>query len=750
MEIRDKSNLNLDTINSVNKNNNNKLNKEYILSSINQCLTIIRDNEDIKIIIHFILTEILEICGSKMGFVNLLKYNQHGSPFFRNISFIGKEMDKFINFYQKHINNTEYIDFYNMDTLYGLVYTTGELVISNDVCNDKRRGGKCKLPPNHPALKNFMGVPIKRNDNIIGMIGLANFDGEYNSQYLEIIESYIVLIGFVIVNWNQQQKINYSRNRFLLHMSHEIKTPLNGIIGMTQHLLDTMLNDEQMDILLCISKCNFRLFSLINDIGDFYKLTMGEIDLNPETINIDTIIDNVFKLYEADIEEKKLEFEINIPSEFPQIITDSKRLTQVLINIISNAVKFTIYGKISLDVNLYDINNDDSDNDNIFNRDIKIIEINVCDTGIGMDSHKLDGIFKEFYNLDNGFEISSETGRGLGLSISKLIMDVFGGNIVINSEKNVGTKVTISFPVEINKQNKDIIKNLLPLFTNTYSILFVDNIDTRIKLSTVVSKLNSIPLFVNSVEEIKPYIDNNNINIIIMFVSENFSNTNIVHDIKQIKENIMVIIISNNKPTELFDDTIDNDFRFDDLINKIHNYYQKRNFGKLKLNESLNFKNKNKYKSLINNVNYLSTKISNPTKSLKKKYMVTNNKTRILIVEDEIANQKVLYTLLLKLGYSQIKIASNGQTMVDFMKKEEYDIVFIDIKMPIKDGYTATIEIVKHYTLNNINMPLLIAVTALEDFDLEKKCQNIGINYILKKPYAFSDIEKIMNRVSKK
>ena len=713
--------------------------QKKVLEAISNSLTVILEHDNLKDVCQIVVKNMMECLDSTSGFVAELKYSNTGSPFFRYRGVQAKEIiETFNSYYQKNFVEKDTLDFYNMDTLYGLVYQTKEVVISNDVYNDPRRGGHVKLPPNHPPIHRFLGIPLKHNEQLIGIIGLANSPRDYTLEDVKQCESFINLFIFIIIECRRRNAINNSRNRFLLHMSHEIKTPLNGIIGMTQHILDTELSIEQLDILECISQCNLRMLTIVNDIGDFYKISMGHIELEQKSYNLNEIIKEVYELYRSDVQQKNINFQIDISTEIDgDIITDKKRLMQILFNIISNSIKYTHRGSISIKVFIKD-----STPDNCH------LQFEITDTGIGITAEKLELIFHDFNNIDNGLVVNPDTGRGLGLSICRLLVKTFKGHIEIDSQVGLGTKVIFTIETKLNNNIDYFLGYLKTHLGKSYALGLINNDEDRIRLSNMLLSLKMIPIISNTEIEARMYVETMNLNFKVLIVSKEHTLDDIIMDAKTKINDIIIVSISHEKVSPIIDFYTGFDFQENMIIEYLYNNIRKSRdeLENLELNQ-LPKQILSEQKDVMNNL-YKSS--SHLHKSLSDADLKNNNKIKILVAEDEITNQKVIEKVLIKLGYTNIKFVMDGQLMVDAVSKEDYHIIFIDIRMPVMDGYTATRHVVSNLLLEGRNIPMLIAVTALEDIYMQQHCTEAGIHYVLKKPYNFEDINKIMKLVKKK
>ncbi|MBU3821101.1 HAMP domain-containing protein [Flavobacteriaceae bacterium XHP0103] len=305
----------------------------------------------------------------------------------------------------------------------------------------------------------------------------------------------------------KEKQAKMQRDEFLQNMSHEMRTPLNTILGLTKLLSKNTPTDAQRPIINSLERSANSLAGLVYDVLDHKKLVEGKLQIEYEPTNIAELLKDIHSTYQYDAVQKGLAFSLKIDKklEAQAYQTDALRLSQIVINLVVNAIKYTQKGSVNL-------------NAKIINKGESVLEITVVDTGIGIFPENLgkinDRFFREKEDLSGRYG-----GYGLGLSIVKQLTALFGGTLVATSEKGVGSEFCVSLPViPIEKGKKELTKNALkqPKLSNTYTVLHIEDDATTMDLMKHVLEDTHISLVqLNKLDRVSEYLEVNAPNIII-------------------------------------------------------------------------------------------------------------------------------------------------------------------------------------------------------------------------------------------
>ena len=515
------------------------------------------------------------------------------------------------------------------------------------------------------------------------------------------------------------QAANDAKSQFLSSISHDIRTPMNAIIGMTT-IASTRLDDKERvkDCLNKIATSSRHLLGLINDVLDMSKIENGKFTINKEPVCLSDFMHDFISIIQPQVKAKHLELDLSILGiEDEIVITDSLRLHQIMQNIMSNAIKFTREnGKISLRMERapYD------------REGYSLYVFRFSDNGIGMSEEFQKVIFQPFERAATS-TVSKTEGTGLGMSITKSIVDLMGGSISVTSRLNEGTTFTVSLPMQKEQQKECIATDLL----KDLRCLIVD--DDRDVCENTVLLLKEIGMHsewvLNGADAVvyvesahKRHLDYNA--VILDWQMPDMDGIETARRIRnKVGDTLPIIILSAYDWTEIEDEA--------------------REVGITAFLAKPLFKSR-LYETMRN------TLMPTPDTQMEQNGLIAHDKAsgRILLVEDNTLNAEIAQTLLTDYGL-HVDVASDGNEALEFFRADtnKYDIIFMDVQMPVMDGYHATAAIRDLESKNSKHShTVIIGMSAnafKEDVDKALAC---GMDDYITKPI---DIKKLQNLLRK-
>lgn len=539
------------------------------------------------------------------------------------------------------------------------------------------------------------------------------------SAQLRLVGCLVALFGGMLIYWlvrsifelkaAREAAVEASRTKsqFLANMSHEIRTPLNAVIGLSEAVLRTEIHETNREHLSIVVDSGRSLLTIINDILDLSKIEAGKLDIENTQFRLDDLIGDILRTMAVRAEGKGVELVGFVDPALPELVSgDSTRVRQILTNLLSNAIKFTEQGEVVLRVEPVEGQAGE-------------VHFSVRDTGIGIEPSQIDRLFESFEQAD-----SSTTrefgGTGLGLSISKQLVELMRGKIEVESEPGVGSKFSFSLPLQSINAKQAISR----VDENGKAVLIFSASDTqRAALVDLTQAWGWVTIATASYEDGVAAIDDSRVQAVISDTRNSSQGERLLQELAGdpkcsdiFKVALTPVLVTSGAFADGIADaclsTPDRQSKLRSLLDQVAK------------NQTLK------------RVAVASQASASPT----------HDSLRILLVEDSATNQLVARLLLEEEGHG-VTIANNGREGVQIHQSDDFDLILMDIEMPILDGFGATQEIRQLKDEGKSSIPI-VAMSAHAMDEMRQRCLSAGMDGFVSKPIERDELLGALNLAS--